>query len=50
MSDLVDPKKADVVYETDEQVRYEVETTRDADGEMIERQIRPVPALAAVPA
>ena len=32
------------------QVRYEVETTRDAEGEIIERQIHLAPALVAVPA
>ena len=32
------------------QTRYEVETARDAEGEIIEREIHPAPALAAVPA
>jgi antitoxin HigA-1 len=32
------------------QARYEVETARDAEGETIVRDIRPFPALVAVPA
>jgi len=32
------------------QTRYEVETVRDLEGEIIERQIHPALALAAVPA
>ena len=32
------------------QTRYEVETARDAEGQIIEREIHPAPILAAVPA
>ena len=32
------------------QARYEVETARDLEGEVIERSIHPAPALVAVPA
>ena len=32
------------------QTRFEVETTRDEKGEIIEREINPAPTLVAVPA
>jgi addiction module HigA family antidote len=32
------------------QARYEVETARDVEGEIIEREIHPAPDLVAVPA
>lgn len=32
------------------QTRFEVETTRDEEGEIIEREINPAPTLVAVPA